>query len=128
MKLQFPSDYPDSILFVETVSKYISENLLKGIVNVCEQELHQLKGKPQVYIIISLVLYTSLVIILLFWGSLDTESFQLFKRVYFKQSFCCVFRRGDLHQEITSQVIIIHTAVYYVFEYIICHFVVVVHV
>ena len=49
VKIQFPVDYPGSILFLEIVSKFISESLLQGLVNRCEQELNLHLDKPQVY-------------------------------------------------------------------------------
>ncbi|XP_012261543.2 uncharacterized protein LOC110116774 isoform X2 [Athalia rosae] len=45
---QFPEDYPKTPLLVELKSKTLSDNLLAGLTNVCEQECKKLLGKAQV--------------------------------------------------------------------------------
>lgn len=45
---QFPKDYPKSPLLVELKSKTLSDNLLDGLTNVCEQECKKILGKAQV--------------------------------------------------------------------------------
>ncbi|XP_069703326.1 uncharacterized protein [Periplaneta americana] len=46
--IQFPSDYPSSPLLIELKSKTLSDKLLDGLTNVCEQEAKKILGKPQV--------------------------------------------------------------------------------
>nr|XP_023014346.1 uncharacterized protein LOC111504084 [Leptinotarsa decemlineata] len=46
--IQFPPDYPQTPLLIELKSKTLSEKLLQGLTNVCEQELKKYLGKPQV--------------------------------------------------------------------------------
>lgn len=45
---QFPEDYPNTPLLVELKSKTLSDNLLNGLTNVCEQECKKILGKAQV--------------------------------------------------------------------------------
>ncbi|XP_021913994.1 uncharacterized protein LOC110827050 [Zootermopsis nevadensis] len=45
--IQFPSDYPRSPLLIELKSKTLSDKLLDGLTNVCEQEAKKILGKPQ---------------------------------------------------------------------------------
>ena len=48
VKIQFPDDYPNSFLLIETKSTHVSANLLKKLESVCEVEMGVLIGKPQV--------------------------------------------------------------------------------
>ena len=45
---QFPDGYPHSPLLVELKSKTISDQMLGGVVRVCDQELERHTGQPQV--------------------------------------------------------------------------------
>ncbi|CAH1159441.1 unnamed protein product [Phaedon cochleariae] len=45
---QFSKDYPKTPLLIELKSKTLSEKLLQGLTNVCEQEIKKYLGKPQV--------------------------------------------------------------------------------
>lgn len=46
--IQFPQKYPEVPLLIELKSKTLSEKLLLGLTNVCEQELNKILGKPQI--------------------------------------------------------------------------------
>lgn len=46
--MQFPSNYPSAPLLLELKSKTLSDKLLQGLTNVCEQEIKKWLGKPQV--------------------------------------------------------------------------------
>lgn len=46
--IQFPDNYPHIPLLLEIKSKTLSEKLLQGLTNVCEQEIKKSIGKPQV--------------------------------------------------------------------------------
>lgn len=46
--MQFPEDYPSASLLIELKSKTLSEKLLNGLTNVCENEAKKFLGKPQV--------------------------------------------------------------------------------
>ncbi|KAK3932589.1 RING-box protein HRT1 [Frankliniella fusca] len=46
--IQFPADYPSSILLIELKSKTLSDSLLEKLTSVCEQELKKYLGKPQI--------------------------------------------------------------------------------
>ena len=48
LSIQFPKDYPNSVLLLEAKSKTIANELLAGIVKVTEEHLQTFKGKPQV--------------------------------------------------------------------------------
>lgn len=48
LSIQFPKDYPNSVLLLEAKSKTIANELLAGIVKVTEEHLQKFKGKPQV--------------------------------------------------------------------------------
>ena len=48
VKIQFPDDYPNSLLIIETKSKTICMKMIKGLENICEQELRKEIGRPQV--------------------------------------------------------------------------------
>lgn len=50
--IQFPQDYPDGPLLIELKSKTLSDKLLQGLTNVCEQEIKKFLGKPQVLLVI----------------------------------------------------------------------------
>ncbi|KAG5897023.1 hypothetical protein JTB14_021746 [Gonioctena quinquepunctata] len=46
--IQFPENYPKSLLLLELKSKTLSEKLLQRLTNVCEEEIKKYLGKPQV--------------------------------------------------------------------------------
>jgi len=46
--LQFPTGYPSVPLIVELRSKTLSDNLLSGLTQVCEEEAKKCLGKPQI--------------------------------------------------------------------------------
>ncbi|XP_066993090.2 uncharacterized protein [Anabrus simplex] len=46
--IQFPTHYPDEPLLLELKSKTLSDKLLDGLTNVCEQEAKKILGKPQI--------------------------------------------------------------------------------
>ncbi|KAJ8971560.1 hypothetical protein NQ314_000647 [Rhamnusium bicolor] len=46
--IQFPENYPRTPLLIELKSKTLSDKLLQGLTNVCEQEIKKSLGKPQV--------------------------------------------------------------------------------
>lgn len=46
--MQFPQDYPKSCLIIELKSKTLSERLLQGLSNICDQECKKYLGKPQI--------------------------------------------------------------------------------
>ncbi|PSN38747.1 hypothetical protein C0J52_16952 [Blattella germanica] len=53
--MQFPSEYPHSPLLVELKSKTLSDRLLDGLTNICEQESKKILGKPQVLAILKFI-------------------------------------------------------------------------
>jgi len=53
--IQFPSNYPFSPLLIELKSKTLSDKLLDGLTNVCEQEAKKILGKPQVCTLIQCI-------------------------------------------------------------------------
>nr|CAD7432233.1 unnamed protein product [Timema monikensis] len=53
--IQFPEDYPHSSLLLELKSKTLSDKLLDGLTNVCEQEAKKILGKPQVLLVLKFV-------------------------------------------------------------------------
>lgn len=53
--IQFPEQYPETPLLIELKSKTLSEKLLLGLTNVCEQELKKISGKPQVLHLIKFI-------------------------------------------------------------------------
>lgn len=50
--IQFPTNYPTEPLLIELKSKTLSDKLLQGLTNVCEQEIKKSLGKPQVLLAI----------------------------------------------------------------------------
>ena len=48
LSIQFPKEYPDSVLLLEAKSKTITDDLLAGIVKVTEEHLEKFRGQPQV--------------------------------------------------------------------------------
>lgn len=50
--IQFPANYPTEPLLIELKSKTLSDKLLQGLTNVCEQEIKKSLGKPQVLLVI----------------------------------------------------------------------------
>lgn len=50
--IQFPDNYPTESLLIELKSKTLSDKLLQGLTNVCEQEIKKSLGKPQVLVAI----------------------------------------------------------------------------
>lgn len=46
--IQFPNNYPTEPLLIELKSKTLSERLLQGLTNVCEQEIRKFLGKAQI--------------------------------------------------------------------------------
>lgn len=50
--IQFPAEYPKAPLLIELKSKTLSDKLLQGLSNVCEQEIKKSLGKPQVLLLI----------------------------------------------------------------------------
>uniref|UniRef100_A0A6M2DNQ6 RWD domain-containing protein n=1 Tax=Xenopsylla cheopis TaxID=163159 RepID=A0A6M2DNQ6_XENCH len=53
--IQFPKNYPTEILLLELKSKTLSERLLKGLTVLCEKNLKDNIGKPQVMKLIKFV-------------------------------------------------------------------------
>lgn len=46
--IQFPSEYPKTVLLLELKSKSLSENLLQKLTNICEREAKTYSGKSQI--------------------------------------------------------------------------------
>lgn len=53
--IQFPEDYPSSILLLELKSKTLPDKLLAGLTSVCEKEAKKLVGKAQVLCILKFI-------------------------------------------------------------------------
>lgn len=53
--MQFPENYPAKLLLIELKSKTLSEKLLQGLTNVCEQEIKKSLGKPQILLVIKFI-------------------------------------------------------------------------
>jgi len=48
LSIQFPKEYPESVLLLEAKSKTITDDLLAGIVKVTEEHLQKFRGQPQI--------------------------------------------------------------------------------
>lgn len=46
--IQFPRDYPKSLILIELKSKTFSDQLLKKLTDICEEEAKKHSGRPQV--------------------------------------------------------------------------------
>ncbi|XP_063224127.1 uncharacterized protein LOC134531960 [Bacillus rossius redtenbacheri] len=53
--IQFPEDYPQYPLLLELKSKTLSDKLLEGLTQVCEQEAKRFSGKPQVLAVLKFI-------------------------------------------------------------------------
>lgn len=53
--IQFPENYPTIPILIELKSKTLSDKLLQGLTNVCEQEVKKSLGKPQVLLAIKFI-------------------------------------------------------------------------